>query len=41
MVSLDDIRAKVAKRHYEISKHAVDQTIVRDISVTELEEAIS
>jgi hypothetical protein len=41
MVSLDDIRAKVAKRQYEFSKHAVDQTIVRDISVTELEEAIS
>jgi uncharacterized protein DUF4258 len=41
MAVLDDIRAKVAKRQYEFSKHALDQMIVRDISVAELEEAIS
>ena len=28
---LDDIRAKVQRRQYEFSKHAVDQTIARDI----------
>jgi len=38
---LDDIRTKIATRQYEFSKHAVDQTIVRDISVGELQEAIS
>jgi len=41
MALLDDIRAKIAARQYEFSKHAVDQTIVRDISVSELEDAIS
>jgi hypothetical protein len=38
---LDDIREKFAARQYEFSKHAVDQTIIRGISVAELEEAIS
>jgi hypothetical protein len=38
---LDDIRRKIAARQYEFSKHAVDQTIIRDIGVAELEEAIS
>jgi hypothetical protein len=38
---LDDIRTKIAARQYEFSKHAVDQTIIRDISVAEVEEAIS
>jgi hypothetical protein len=41
MALLDDIRTKIATRQYEYSKHAVDQTIVRNISVGELEEAIS
>jgi hypothetical protein len=41
MALLDDIRRKIATRQYEFSKHAVDQTIIRDISVAELEEAIS
>ena len=41
MAPLDDIRAKVAARQYEFSKHAVDQTIIRDISVGELEEALA
>ncbi len=41
MALLDEIRTKIAARRYEFSKHAVDQTIVRDISVAELEEAIS
>lgn len=38
---LDDIRAKVGQRQYEFSKHAVDQGIIREISVAEVEEAIA
>jgi hypothetical protein len=38
---IDDIRVKIAARQYEFSKHAVDQTIIRGICVSELEEAIS
>jgi hypothetical protein len=41
MVRLDDIRAKIARREYEFSKHAVDQSIIRGISVHEIEDAIS
>lgn len=41
MALLDDIRVKIAARQYEFSKHAVDQAIIRGISVAELEEAIS
>ncbi len=41
MALLDDIRVKIAARQYEFSKHAVDQTIIRGISVAEPEEAIS
>jgi len=41
MALLDDIRDKIVRRQYEFSKHAVDQTIVRDIRVVELEQAIS
>lgn len=40
MALLDDIRDKIARRLYEFSKHAVDQTIVRNIAVAELEQAI-
>ena len=35
------IVTKIKKRQYEFSKHAVDQTIVRDISVSEIEQAMS
>jgi hypothetical protein len=38
---MDDIRRKIATRQYEFSKHAVDQAIIRGISVGELEQAIS
>jgi len=41
MALIDEIRRKIAKRLYEFSKHAVDQSIIRDISVAELEEAIA
>jgi hypothetical protein len=30
----------VSRREYEFSKHAVDQSIIRDISVAEVEQAI-
>ncbi|HUU01198.1 MAG TPA: DUF4258 domain-containing protein [Myxococcota bacterium] len=38
---LDDVREKIAGQQYEFSRHAVDQSIVRDISVAELEQAVS
>jgi len=41
MPLIHDIRVKVSLRQYEFSKHAVDQAIIRKISVAELEEAIS
>ena len=41
MAFLDEIQAKILRRQYEFSKHAVDQSIIRDISVTEVEEAIA
>jgi len=36
-----EIRKKIRDRLYEFSKHAVDQSIIRDICVAELEEAIA
>jgi hypothetical protein len=41
MVKLEKIKKKILARQYEFSKHAVDQSIMRDISVVELEEAIT
>jgi hypothetical protein len=41
MALLDDIRAKIAARQYEFSKHTVDQSIIRHISVAEQEQAIA
>ena len=38
---LDDIRIKIERRQYEFSKHAVDQSILRKVTVTELEEAMT
>jgi len=38
---LGEIQTKILRREYEFSKHAVDQSIIRDISVVEVEEAIS
>ncbi len=38
---LDQIRRKILARRYEFSKHAVDQSIIRNVSVAEVEEAIS
>lgn len=38
---IHEIRAKVERRQYEYSKNAVDQSIIRDISVAEVEDAIA
>jgi uncharacterized protein DUF4258 len=38
---IDEIRSKVADGQFEISKHAVDQTILRQIRVQEIREAIA
>ena len=38
---LEEIRRKILRRQYEFSKHAVDQSIIRNISVADVEEAIS
>jgi len=40
MALIQEIRTKIKQRHYEYSKHAVDQSIIRDISVLELEDAV-
>lgn len=40
MALLDEIKSKIAGSKYEFSKHAVDQSIARDISVDELEQAL-
>lgn len=37
---LQGIRDKILHRQYEFSKHAVDQSIIRDISVAEVEQAM-
>ena len=39
--SMDEIASKIKFKQYEFSKHALDQSIIRDISVSEIEEAIS
>ena len=41
MAMLDDIRKKILQRQYELSKHTVDQSITRDVSMAEVEQAIS
>src|SRR6266446_1298038 len=40
MANIDDIREQIARGRFEFSQHAVDQSIVRHISVQELREAI-
>jgi len=38
---VNKIKRKIINREYVFSKHAVDQSIIRNISVDELEETIS
>ena len=40
MAMLEEIQSKIFRRQYEFSKHAVDQSIIRDINVAEVEDAI-
>jgi hypothetical protein len=41
MSTLEDIRVKILSRQFEFSKHAVDQSIIRNIAVVAVEQAIS
>ncbi|MEW6037811.1 MAG: DUF4258 domain-containing protein [Pseudomonadota bacterium] len=41
MALINEISAKIRQRRYEFSKHALDQSIIRKISVAELEEAMT
>lgn len=38
---IDEIRRRIARGDFEFSQHAVDQAIIRHISVQELREAIA
>lgn len=40
MVNIDEIRVKIRNGHFEFSQHAVDQSIIRHISVQEIREVI-
>ena len=40
MALLEEIQAKFARDEFEYSKHAVDQALLREISVQELREAV-
>ena len=37
---IEHIREKIEQRKYEFSKHAVDQSVARSISVREFEQAL-
>ena len=41
MALIDELRVKFAQERFEFSKHAVDQTILRDIAVQEIREAVA
>lgn len=41
MGMIEDIRAKFARDEFEFSKHATDQSILRNISVQEIREAVN
>lgn len=41
MSNLAEIVSKIKSRQYEFSKHAVDQSVVRNISIIDMEQAIS
>ena len=39
--SIEAIREKIKQNDFELSKHAVDQSIIRNIRIAEIKEAIS
>jgi hypothetical protein len=41
MPIIDDLRLKISQNAFEFSKHAVDQTILRNISVQEIRDVIN
>ena len=41
MPLIDELRSKISQNAFEFSKHAVDQTILREISVQEIRDAIN
>lgn len=41
MTNIDSIRKKIAKGQFEFTKHAVDQSILRRITVQEVREAVA
>lgn len=41
MALIDDIRQMIVNNRFEFSRHAVDQSIIRRISVQEVREAIA
>jgi len=41
MAIIEEIRAKIAQDQFEFSQHAVDQSIIRHISVQEIREMIA
>lgn len=41
MSKLNEINQKIALDQFEFSKHAVNQSIIRDISVDEVKEAVN
>ena len=41
MTMIEEIRKKIAQNQFEYSQHAVDQSIIRHISVSELREVIA
>ena len=38
---IEEIRGKVLRQEYEYSRHAIDQSVVRRISRTEIEQAMT
>lgn len=40
VVNIDDIRAKFRRDEFELSQHALDQSIVRRIALSEIREAV-
>ncbi len=40
MQIIDQLREKISKDKFEFSKHAVDQSIIREISVQEIRSAV-
>jgi hypothetical protein len=41
MAMIDEIRMKVVQNLFELSQHAVDQSIIRHISIRELRESLN